>query len=50
MEYKKNLLGIEEMRKRDEMAAALAQLEANVEYVAMMTDVEIEEEEDEEEE
>lgn len=37
----KNKAGVQERRRRDDMAAQLERLAANQDYIAMMTDVEI---------
>ncbi|MCD8049438.1 MAG: hypothetical protein LUG52_07550 [Clostridia bacterium] len=44
MQYKKNVLGIRETREQDEMRAENEKLRADLEYVAMMAEVELEEE------
>lgn len=50
MEFKKNFLGIKKAREVEDLRAENERLEADLEYVAMMTEVELEEEEEGDEE
>lgn len=47
---RKNTLGAKEIRDMDDAAAKLEKLEANQDYIAMMSDIELETEETEESE
>lgn len=48
MEIRKLRETVQEKRQKDDTLAAIAKLEANQDYIAMMTDIELESEEDEE--
>lgn len=42
-------VGIQERRQQEDLAASVAKLQANQDYIAMMTDIELEEDEETEE-